>query len=104
MNKAELVRAVSNELNVVQGRCTDLVECVLKHISEGLKSDGEVKLMPDLGVLSIVKGNPWSTTDPRTGETVHYPPKKRVSFRPARRLRMLVWPKAAAEPEEVTAE
>jgi nucleoid DNA-binding protein len=93
MNKAKLVRAISDDLQVVPDRCAELLECVLKHMAAGIAADGELRL-PHFGYFTVAKTKPWSTVGLHGEGLVQYPAKRRVSFKPARGLKETVWAEA----------
>ncbi|MBP1525569.1 MAG: HU family DNA-binding protein [Spiroplasma ixodetis] len=78
MNKKELVKAISNEINLNQ---KDVEKCIdkLSEIIITKNSTGEFVDIPNLGKFMIVKKNARTVRNPRTGQTLqmseHYSPK-----------------------------
>ncbi|WP_281749745.1 HU family DNA-binding protein [Spiroplasma ixodetis] len=78
MNKKELVKAISNEINLNQ---KDVEKCIdkLAEIIITKNSIGEFVDISNLGKFMIVKKNARTVRNPKTGQTLqmseHYSPK-----------------------------
>ncbi|WJG71329.1 HU family DNA-binding protein [Spiroplasma ixodetis] len=78
MNKKQLVKAISNEINLNQ---KDVENCIdkLSEIIIAKNSIGEFVDISNLGKFMIVKKNARTVRNPKTGQTLqmneHYSPK-----------------------------
>lgn len=84
MNKHELIDKVyqSSGRRLTREQVENCLQLVIQTICEGLATDEEVKLK-GLGSFKAVAGRARKGRNPRTGETVYIPPRKRVKFAPS---------------------
>ncbi|WJG71357.1 HU family DNA-binding protein [Spiroplasma ixodetis] len=81
MNKKELVKAISNEINLSQ---KDVENCIdkLAEIIIAKNSIGEFVDISNLGKFMIVKKNARTVRNPRTGQTLHMSEHYSPKFQP----------------------
>ena len=86
MKKGELIKRMSDQLELPTWKVKAVVEQVFDAMSEGILSSESFKVQ-GLGKF-VVKDRPESTkTNPETGETVNVPAKKVVVFQAAKTLK-----------------
>jgi DNA-binding protein HU-beta len=85
MNKSELVEAISNETGLTKTKSNEVVNTIVKTISESLAKGDKV---------SLTGFGTWSTNDrperkgrnPKTGEEITIPSKRVAKFKPGNEL------------------
>lgn len=85
MNRAELVKAVSNKTQLPQGDVEEVLSGVLEVLSLALGL-GEAVNLRTFGKFETVERRPFVRRHPTTGELIKVPGKKAVAFRPGRNL------------------
>lgn len=63
----------------------DLCDFIVKHLKEG----NQIRL-PHIGIFFVETKPPCSKRNPKTGEMIEVPERKRVRFRPAKSLNNLL--------------
>jgi nucleoid DNA-binding protein len=85
VNRAELVKAVSNKTQIPQSDVEEVIAGVLDVLSLAL-SVGEAVNLRTFGKFETVERKPFVRRHPSTGELIKVPSKKAVAFRPGRNL------------------
>ncbi|NOU21675.1 MAG: HU family DNA-binding protein [Methyloglobulus sp.] len=85
MNKAELIEAVTDRSGRSKAQTEDIVNAVLKTISETLERGGNVRLL-GLGTFSVVERSAREGRNPANGEILKIPAKKAVRFKAGKAL------------------
>ena len=80
LTRLDLSEAVVRELGVSRNEATQLVESVLRHISDALISGESVKIST-FGTFSIRSKNARVGRNPKTGVEVEISPRRVVSLR-----------------------
>jgi len=79
MNKGELIARVAEDMGGGRNLAAKAVEAVIDAIKEALEKGEDVKLV-GFGTFRVVETKPRKGRNPRTGEVVEIPSKKRVRF------------------------
>ncbi len=109
MTKKEIVKQISDRLNLTQLKTKDIVQQTFDAIVETLLEEGRIELR-NFGVFEVKQRKARKARNPRTGERVDVPPKNVVTFKPGKEMEEKVrnWTKAPArqaeEEEELVAE
>ena len=85
MTKKEIVKAISEELNLTQLKTKEIVQRTFDAIIETLVSDGRIELR-NFGVFEVKKRAARQARNPRTGDKVHVPAKYVVTFKPGKEM------------------
>lgn len=85
MNRAELVKAVSNKTQVSAADVEDVLAGVLEVMALAL-SVGEAVNIRTFGKFETVERKPFVRRHPGSGELIKVPGKRAVAFRPGRNL------------------
>ena len=85
MTKAELVERIAREARFQATDVKRVVQMVLDTMIEGLSEDGRVELR-NFGIFDIRVRKPRKGRNPRTGEAVDVPVRKRVKFKPGKEM------------------
>jgi len=85
MTKKEIVRSISDRLNVTQLKAKDLVQCVFDCIAETLADEERIELR-NFGVFEVRKRAARKARNPRTGDEVHVKEKHVVVFKAGKAL------------------
>jgi len=80
MNKTNLIKKVSEIVDITKNDANIIVSAVVDSIIEGLCEDGKVTLS-GLGSFNIVTRGPRTARNPKTGESVAVPEKEIVKFK-----------------------
>lgn len=80
MNKAELVKMITEETGWTNKVATEALNAVTKSISEALISGQNVQLV-GFGSFEIRHRSEREGKNPQTGETIHIEAKKTVAFK-----------------------
>jgi DNA-binding protein HU-beta len=89
MRFAELVREVAEASGFTQGDAEIIVRQLFEIMGKSLK-DGEDVMVPNFGKFTVTTSAPRTARNPRTGEQVQVPERKRPKFRASRALNELV--------------
>lgn len=80
MNKAELVKSVSEKAGLTKQQASDAVDAVTSTIVEGLQSGDELALK-GFGSFSVQTRPARTGRNPKTKEELHIPEKKIAKFK-----------------------
>lgn len=80
LTRMDLAEAVHDEVGLSRNESADLVESVLKHVSDALVSGESVKIS-SFGTFSIREKAERIGRNPKTGEEVPIHPRRVLSFR-----------------------
>ncbi len=89
MTKKEIVRMISEEMELTQLQTKDIVQRTLDEITRTLVAEGRIELR-NFGVFEIKRHAPRKARNPRTGEKVDIPAKSVVTFKPGKEMEELV--------------
>lgn len=100
MNKADIINQVSDAIGPVISRqeCATVVEVCLSAIKYALASGDRVEVR-GFGSFSVVERRARMARNPRTGTPVPIPPRRVVTFKPAKALREKVAELPTTEPD-----
>ncbi len=82
LTRMDLSEAVFREVGLSRNESAELVESVLKHISDALV-DGESVKISSFGTFSIRDKKERIGRNPKTGEEVPIAPRRVLTFRPS---------------------
>ena len=87
ITKADLARLVAQSTRTTKRTALNMVDCVFSAMREQLIQDNRIEAR-GFGVLETrdAKAKP-SARNPRTGEIVHVPARRKTHFRPGRALK-----------------
>ena len=85
MTKREIVRTVSEKLNITQLAAKEVVQCVLDNIAETLVEERRIELR-NFGVFEVRKRKARKARNPKTGAEVQTKEKFIVAFKPGKAL------------------
>ena len=83
MTKKDIVKTIADRLGLTQVETKEVVQCTLDAIIDAIAEGGGVELR-NFGVFKVKQRAPRKARNPRTGEVVHVPAKKVVTFKPGR--------------------
>jgi DNA-binding protein HU-beta len=89
MNKKELVKAISEKLEITQKAAGEQLEVMLEVITEELVNGGEVKIS-GFGTFSVAERAAREGRNPQTGETIQIAASKAPKFKAAKALKDVV--------------
>lgn len=82
LTRMDLSEAVFREVGLSRNESADLVESVLKHMSDALV-DGETVKISSFGTFSVRSKTARVGRNPKTGEEVPITPRRVLTFRPS---------------------
>ncbi|RED13828.1 integration host factor subunit alpha [Pontivivens insulae] len=82
LTRMDLSEAVYREVGLSRNESAELVEDVLKHISDALVAGESVKIS-SFGTFSVRDKNARVGRNPKTGEEVPIEPRRVLTFRPS---------------------
>jgi integration host factor subunit alpha len=82
----DLSEAVFREVGLSRNESSDLVEAVLKHISDALAAGDTVKIS-SFGTFSVRSKTARVGRNPKTGDEVPISPRRVLSFRPSHMMK-----------------
>jgi DNA-binding protein HU-beta len=85
MNKAELIRKISEEAEITKGQATAAVEAFIDGISKSLKKGDRVTLV-GFGTFYASKRKARTGRNPQTGESIQIKAKKLARFKAGKEL------------------
>jgi nucleoid DNA-binding protein len=85
MTKKEIVRSISEKLNLTLSATKDIVQLVIDHIAETLVEENRVELR-NFGVFAVKKRAARKARNPQTGEEVKVGEKYVVVFKSGKAL------------------
>jgi nucleoid DNA-binding protein len=89
VTKKEIVKRISEEINLTQLKTKDIVQRTLDAIILTLVSEGRIELR-NFGVFEVKRRKPRKARNPRTGDKVYVPAKNVVTFKPGKEMEELV--------------
>lgn len=89
MNKKELVKAISEKLEITQKAAGEQLDAILDVITEELVNGGEVKIT-GFGTFSVAERAAREGRNPATGETIQIAASKTPKFKAAKALKDVV--------------
>ncbi len=81
--KRDIVREVSERLNLNQKVAKEAVQLTLDSIIEALRTDGRIELR-NFGVFEVKRRRPRTARNPKTGERVPVAEKNVIAFKPGK--------------------
>ena len=85
MKKADLINELASKLEIPQKEAIEVVDAFIEVFRKTLESGEEIELR-GLFSLRIREYPPRPGRNPKTGEEVEIPARKRILFRPSRSL------------------
>lgn len=82
LTRMDLSEAVFREVGLSRNESADLVESVLKHMSDALVAGEQVKIS-SFGTFSVRSKSARVGRNPKTGEEVPIHPRRVLTFRPS---------------------
>ncbi len=82
LTRMDLSEAVFSEVGLSRNESAELVESVLKHLSDALVAGENVKIS-SFGTFSVRNKNARIGRNPKTGEEVPILPRRVLTFRPS---------------------
>jgi integration host factor subunit beta len=89
VTKKEIVKKISEDINLTQLKTKDIVQRTLDAIIQTLVAEGRIELR-NFGVFEVKQRAPRKARNPRTGEKVYVPSKNVVTFKPGKEMEELV--------------
>ena len=86
MNRSELVQALASKHDLANGDAAESVRIVLDAIAERLENGDRVEIR-GFGSFQVINRAGRVGRNPKTGESVHVPPKKVPHFKPGKELK-----------------
>ena len=83
MQKYDMVLQIAEETGLKQQDVKRVLQLTLDGIIKVLISEGRIELR-NFGVFKVKQRRPRTARNPRTGETVHVPSRKAVTFKPGK--------------------
>jgi integration host factor subunit beta len=104
MTKKEIVKQISDDLDLTQLKVKDIVQKTFDAIVETLLEEGRIELR-NFGVFEVKRRKARKARNPRTGEKVNVEPKNVVTFKPGKDMedkvrKMTFIPTAVSRPDE----
>lgn len=85
MTKKEIVKAISEEVDLTQLKTKEVVQKTFDAIIDTLVKCGRIELR-NFGVFEVKKREPRKARNPRTGAEVFVPAKNVVTFKPGKEM------------------
>ena len=89
MTKTDIVKTISEKIDMTQLQTKEIVQHTFDAIMESLAQKGRVELR-NFGVFIAKKRAARTARNPKTEETVHVPEKIVVTFKPGKKMEQLV--------------
>ncbi len=89
MTKKEIVRHISDHLNLSQQDVKRVVQETFDAVIKALANEGRIELR-NFGVFEVKERKARKARNPRTGDEVYVPAKKVVTFKPGKEMEALV--------------
>ena len=86
MNKTDIIKSFANRFNVPQTAAADIVLGVFNSMAKALQQ-GEEVVLPAIGKLKVAEAKARTGRNPRTGETVAVPARKKVVLKVGKELK-----------------
>ena len=81
MNKAQLIEAIANEINVTKATAAASVDAFINTVTKVLKKKGDVRLV-GFGTFTTATGR-----NPQTGAAIKIPASVQPKFKPGKALK-----------------
>ena len=91
MKKADLAESIMRSAGLTKANVNRFYRGLVALVRKELDNNGEC-VLPGLGVLRVRMRKAREGRNPRTGEKIHIPRRKGVSFRPYKDLREMLNP------------
>lgn len=88
MNKAQLVETIA-EKTATKKEAQEIVDTVWSAIKDSLKKEEDVAIS-GFGTFKVKQTKARTGRNPKTGETIQIPAKKKVAFRVSKELKSLL--------------
>lgn len=88
MNKADLVAKIA-EQTATKKQAADIVDTLLNSIRESLKKREDVAIS-GFGTFRVKQTKARTGRNPKTGETIQIPAKKKIAFRASKDLKSIL--------------
>jgi len=88
MNKAELVAKIA-EQTATKKQAADIIDTVLNSIRDSLKKREDVAIS-GFGTFRVKQTKARMGRNPKTGETIQIPAKKKIAFRASKDLKSIL--------------
>ena len=85
MTKKEIVKQISERLDLTQLKTKEIVQQTFDAIVETLLEAGRIELR-NFGVFEVKRRKARKARNPKTGEKVDVPPKNVVTFKPGKEM------------------
>ncbi|MGX7395607.1 HU family DNA-binding protein [Carnobacterium mobile] len=85
MNRHDFVRLIAANEDVTIDDATEMVNSVLKGIEDALKKEQSLRFI-GFGKFDIVQRSARKGRNPKTGEEILIPAKRRIIFKPGKQL------------------
>jgi nucleoid DNA-binding protein len=85
VTKKEIVKQISDDLDLTQLKVKDIVQKTFDAIVETLLQEGRIELR-NFGVFEVKRRKARKARNPRTGEKVDVEPKNVVTFKPGKEM------------------
>jgi integration host factor subunit beta len=85
VTKKEIVRQISERLDLTQLKTKEIVQQTFDAIVTTLLEDGRIELR-NFGVFEVKRRKARKARNPKTGERVDVPPKNVVTFKPGKEM------------------
>jgi integration host factor subunit beta len=85
VTKKEIVRQISERLDLTQLKTKEIVQQTFDAIVKTLLEDGRIELR-NFGVFEVKRRKARKARNPKTGERVDVPPKNVVTFKPGKEM------------------
>lgn len=89
MTKADLIEALTSELNLTSRKATGIVNIILDSMTDELVNDGNVEIR-GFGSFTVRNYEPYEGKNPKTGEKTYVKAKKLPYFKVGKELREAV--------------
>ncbi len=89
MTKKEIVRIISEQLDLTQLQTKEIVQKTFDVITELLANEGRLELR-NFGVFEVKRRRPRQARNPKSGEPVFLPEKFVVTFKPGKEMEQSV--------------
>lgn len=86
MNRKDLITKLTKEVGITTKQATLALNSMIEGMKEALKK-GERVTLSGFGSFEVKERNPRKGRNPKTGEEVAIPKKKRLKFNPSRSFR-----------------
>jgi len=89
VTKKEIVRFISDDLNLSQQDVKKVVQKTFDAVTDALAKEGRIELR-NFGVFEVKERKSRKARNPRTGAEVQVPSKRVVTFKPGKEMEQLV--------------